>query len=664
MGDVTIYLLLDSSLVGEVAVTPLPPSSSAPLSSKSESFQFQSISHVISADASLAELMDFISSRLAAPSSSSESTADTAERNEWIDKLTILDVSYHPAKVISPIVRKYTQVSGPNSKTLHSLGWYPSGKLVVLPSPKKNSAAGSDEQEEHLLNRFLEWQGRNVLQHEEFAYNNPAAANGGKRLSDNGGTTTAATARVQWTGVGATTTHGHTTEMKPSDIFNAVEQRSDHDDNMQQNTSSSSKPKNKKPKRSEKERTQRLDALLQNLDAKSSSSGSSSTKKKKKAVSEKVRTMLLKSRSEGNKKLRMEDRFHLEVVRLWDVGAAAEIDTSTTNKQKNSNNNEGDSGSSYRFFSRQTTAGKVASTMAPSLGSAKAAELLISYPPAGNAELMQHEKRYRRLPNTMSLHDAQTAGWVKDFDMVVVRIYSLVGHECGEFGPSKSVLDPDSDDEMDNDEEDGNDVGCGDDVDKDQATMEVDKDMDESKLANDTELSQESQQRLQQRIHTIFQSLEENNSMPTKKKKKQVSKQMRNMLIKSKSTGNARLKQEDRLYLEVILFHDDGAPDVDSSPYSSSYRFFSRRNDVQHVITVCNSNSSKMSSGNDDNSNACTEFIVSRPSDDAAFKFEYQAIPTALTLEEAIQEGHVENFGRVLIRVCSGRQTWKLASFC
>ena len=151
--------------------------------------------------------------------------------------------------------------------------------------------------------------------------------------------------------------------------------------------------------------------------------------------------MLLKSRSEGNKKMRMEDRFHLEVLRLWDV--AGEDDMS-----KHSNNT-----TEYRFFSRQTTAGRVASSVAPNLGNAKASEFLVLYPSpsADNAQQQQqqeHEKRYRRLPNTMSLHDAQAAGWVKEFGVVVVRIYSLVGGVDGEeFGPSKSVLDTDSDDE-------------------------------------------------------------------------------------------------------------------------------------------------------------------------------------------------------------------------
>ena len=59
----------------------------------------------------------------------------------------------------------------------------------------------------------------------------------------------------------------------------------------------------------------------------------------------------------------------------------------------------------------------------------------------------------------------------------------------------------------------------------------------------------QQQHLLQQRIHTIFLSLDGNakggGGATTKMKKKPASKQVRNMLMKSKSTGNARIKQED-----------------------------------------------------------------------------------------------------------------------
>ena len=59
----------------------------------------------------------------------------------------------------------------------------------------------------------------------------------------------------------------------------------------------------------------------------------------------------------------------------------------------------------------------------------------------------------------MTLHDAERAGWVGKFDAVIIRLYSLVARcgggsgggaavadgKDGDRGPSKSILDPDSD---------------------------------------------------------------------------------------------------------------------------------------------------------------------------------------------------------------------------
>ena len=650
MGDVTIYLLLDSSLLGN-SVNEAAKGTSEEVGL----FQFQSSSHILPADSSLAELMHtLILPKIKTSNNDSTSSQPSAENNadergKLLESLTILDISYNPAKIISPIVRQYTQVSGPNSKTLHSLGWYPSGKLVILPSPSQSSSfddesiAGTDVKEEAdtttkeeqvLLDTFLMWQSRNVLQHEEFAYNNPDAANKYAGIKSDDVVGKSSSDGVQWTGVGAptSTAQGNNATMKPSDIFNAVEQRSENDDILVEQQLQTTKPKKKKPKRTEQERTKRLDTLLLNLESKSKQGNKT---KKKKAVSEKVRTMLLKSRSEGNKKLRMEDRFHLEVVRLYDVVE----DTSQTNK------GDGDDTTSYRFFSRQTTAGRVASTVASNLGNTRASELLVL---CNSQEQKQNdEKRYRRLPNTMSLNDAERSGWIKDFDVVVVRIYSLAGksggtdNEEGGYGPSKSVLDPDSDVEMESDNDDENEGGkhqqCTFSECNTPSAIEVEKESTEAKPKQSTE---QSQQKLQERMHTIFQSLDESNN--PKKKKKKPTKQMQHMLMKSKSSGNSRIKQEDRVYLEVITFQDNGADiiavNTTSLTIASSYRFFSRQNDLQHIITVCCGDESK---------DANVEFIVSRSVDNDEANVVYRSVPAGLTLGEAIQKGCVEEYGRV-----------------
>ena len=93
----------------------------------------------------------------------------------------------------------------------------------------------------------------------------------------------------------------------------------------------------------------------------------------------------------------------------------------------------------------------------------------------------------------MTLHNAERAGWVSEFDKVVVRMYSLVARrggggggsaavadgKDGDRGLSKSVLDPDSDGDDDGTSDGDDDEGevgnsargrCNDDASNDQAT--------------------------------------------------------------------------------------------------------------------------------------------------------------------------------------------------
>ena len=181
MGKTTIYILIESSLFGGTV-----PTISSSASANDTIFQFTTIPHTTSADTSLIELMGFIFSNIKHTSTvSTDTDGNNLTTLDW--KLSIFDISYHPAKIITPLVTEYTQVTGTKSKTLQGMGWYPSGKLVVLPHPAVNG-----ESEEHLLNKFLEWQSRNVLQHEEFAYNDGGVAN--RRIADNNNNTAAAAA--------------------------------------------------------------------------------------------------------------------------------------------------------------------------------------------------------------------------------------------------------------------------------------------------------------------------------------------------------------------------------------------------------------------------------------------------------------------------------------
>jgi hypothetical protein len=251
----------------------------------------------------------------------------------------------------------------------------------------------------------------------------------------------------------------------------------------------------------------------------------------------------------------------------------------------------------------------------------------------------------------MTLHDAERAGWIREFDVVLVRIYSLLtiieGTNTND-GPSNSVLDHDSDDEELPGGDDDKPIGGN------NATLFCDEGRDEIAVADDIKAdvicskfsgdsnSQLQQRLLQQRIHAIYLSLDE--TKDTRTKKKPVSKQVHNMLMKSKASGNSRMKQEDRIYIKVILFHDNES--TTDAPPLSSYRFFSKQNNIQQIITaVIDGESSMTNSDNDKTDGGCIELIARCQKDPS-----YQALPTSLTLGDAIEMGFIENFGTVLIR--------------
>ena len=568
MGSVTIHLLVEKSLkAGDV---PLP---------EDDDFHFESTSHVLLADSSLVELMDLVELK----------PTLCNNNNDKLQNVTILDLSYNPVKSISSMVRVNTELSGPKSKTLHSMNWYPSGKLCILPLPASTSMVDNTDIEkgdEVMLQRFLKWQSRNVVHDEDFAYNDPALQN--QQYS----TANKKEESVQWTGVGADNNHQ---TMKPSEIFSAVSNRADNDDTHQEEQN---KPPAKK-KRSEKQRTQRLDNIIQNL-ARTSKDG------KKKRVSDKVRTMLIKSRADGNKKLRMEDRFHLELLCLIDDGDNNNMLASTTAASKEA------SASSYKFFSRVTTAGRVASSVSGPIGKSMSVEFLVSL-----------NDTYRRLPNTMSLHDAQQGGWLQEFDTIVIRTFSLE-RDC----QSKSVLEleSDADSEIEAEAMQVEDI----DLESSAGASPIDK----QDVCNPETDKQDDH--FQQRLHMVHNTTSADKPA---KKKKPASKQVQRMLMKSKSTGNKGIKPDDRVHLDIVIFNDDGSEDI-SGACSSSFRFFSKRTSIEQLASTFQ-----------DKKGQTAEIFVAKPSATSSLGFAYHQLPTAnLTLEDALKNG-LEDFARIIVRL-------------
>ena len=123
------------------------------------------------------------------------------------------------------------------------------------------------------------------------------------------------------------------------------------------------------------------------------------------APPQRVRSMLIKLRSKGDAKLRMEDRFHLEVVRVWDAGGGGTDAAMAV----------------YRFYSRQASTGRMASSVASGAGDGP-----LPTATRCSGQSIRGGEGYRRLPNAVTLHNAERVGWVGEFDTVVVCVYSLV----------------------------------------------------------------------------------------------------------------------------------------------------------------------------------------------------------------------------------------------
>ena len=558
MGDATIYILIEDSTTAS-----------------SGSMRFHEDVAVLAADASIAELMETVLGLLGRYGSS---TAD-------LDKIpAIIDASYSPARLITSQVRQLRDKSGPSSRTLQNMGWFPSGKIaILLRNPGRN--------EDDLLNDYVGWQSKVLQEEHDVAYNNPG------RFENKHPPGT-----VQWIGSGASTS-GQT--LKPSQIFSAVEARADGDqvtdETSQQHNRSTSKIPNKK--QSEAERAKRLDSLLKNL-----AEGKPKSKKKSAAVSDKVRTMLLKSRSVGNKQLRMEDRFHLEILRLIDLPPEETSDAHPVNET-----------SPYQFFSKQTTAGRVASSLASNLGDKRSAEFLVKK----NVNSTE-EARYRRLPNTMTLQEAEKRGFLHDFDAILIRIYSLSASEEDRFGPSKSVLDADSEDEADADDSS---VVPAESKETDSMAEKVEA------ATHDGDNSDLLSSEWQQQIKSLIERIDEASEGPNRKKKK-VSKQVQNMLIKSKAAGNKSVNQANRVYMRIVVCREDGGV-LREEKVPSSYRFFPKQKDLEHVITEC-----------------CPAGASAQCITRNSLTGEYRVLsPLSLRLSEAIDKGELDDFGLLVIRM-------------
>ncbi|GKY91646.1 hypothetical protein MPSEU_000136500 [Mayamaea pseudoterrestris] len=125
-------------------------------------------------------------------------------------------------------------------------------------------------------------------------------------------------------------------------------------------------------------------------------------------------------------------------------------------------------------------------------------------------------------------------------------------------------------------------------------------------------------------------------------KSKTVSEQVQRMLIKSRATGRPELQQHDRLYFRCLVL--DGIDD--ESAVKEEYRYFSPQDTMGRIASSFTVSADKQ-----------TELLVRRRVMPALMEhcdgiaFDYRRLPTLQRLHEAVFQGFISEFDRLVIRV-------------
>lgn len=111
------------------------------------------------------------------------------------------------------------------------------------------------------------------------------------------------------------------------------------------------------------------------------------------------------------------------------------------------------------------------------------------------------------------------------------------------------------------------------------------------------------------------------------------------MLMKSRSTGDKKLKLEERVYIEVLVFQDHDK-DNSSKRMESIYKYFSRSSNIGKAISTVTGPASK---------NSTAEFLISINQDtDSPL---WMRLPSNMCFSEALQKNYLKEFDRVVVRV-------------
>ena len=140
----------------------------------------------------------------------------------------------------------------------------------------------------------------------------------------------------------------------------------------------------------------------------------------------------------------------------------------------------------------------------------------------------------------MTLHDAETKGYLKEFGRVIIRVFDI-GNESPESFHNEANLfsSPEEKDKNKSDHPDDY----------------IDK---TTTLDNNSLLSVKQNSPLSHSISKIICSLDEKKLKKKKKAKSSTTEKVRKMLIRGKAKGSKSIKEEDRFYLEAILIDEEG----------------------------------------------------------------------------------------------------------
>jgi len=481
-----------------------------------------------------------------------ELNSTTSKERYCLQLLSLYDCTTYPPKDITPLVKQYTALSGPKAITLQKLGWYPSSKLYICQSNDEKTKS------DILLSKLH-------LNHgNDFEYNNPLLLKG-KRQTINHDKKVVLTGQlaslVSSSSITKESNNNHTTMRPlPSQVLESIQNRHENTDNTIASKDDESTYQNSykhKIRRKEEERRKLLDRQIQILEQNQIAAAGKTQKSDK--VCEQVKKMLIKSRAEGDTKIRMLDRFFLEVLLLDETKENNESSTGdmcTNDDDDVSNYNNISLSSSYMFYSRVATVGKIIDTLFAVSKRDVAAEVLVS---CILSNLSESSMVYRRLPSTMPLYEAERNGYIKNFDRIIVRVFRV--GDGGEFSYTVSVTDASTETTTPiNVEKEKLDTIMNDVADDSTSIARSTTDITKNNVQVTKEItaSSELHKQTHQLLHKSIKQLDESSikkGSKSAKKKKQTSStiKVRQMMMKSKAKGFKKLPVNDRFYLEIIV---------------------------------------------------------------------------------------------------------------